>query len=125
MIDAAPEFAEAGAGIRVPPNSSRLLLRWGIDLENMRKSVSKRYHFVHLHEALPTAARNAGVEVLTQKRVVSYDLVVCADGIKSIARLPPDALLPRPGHSADVAALRQYLALGTGTKRQYELPRKP
>lgn len=41
---------QAGAGIRVPPNSSRLLLRWGIDLENMRKSVSKRYHFVRRWE---------------------------------------------------------------------------
>jgi len=46
IIDSAPEFAEAGAGIRVPPNSSRLLLRWGVDLQNMKKSVSKRYHFV-------------------------------------------------------------------------------
>ncbi|KAI0376737.1 salicylate hydroxylase [Hypomontagnella monticulosa] len=133
IIDAAPEFAEAGAGIRVPPNSSRLLLRWGVDLEKMKKSVSKRYHFVRwqdgstmvklpfdnivethgapyylvhradLHEALLTAARRAGVEVLNQKRVVSYDfdapsattqsgevytadLVIGADGIKSIAR---------------------------------------
>ncbi|KAI1391738.1 salicylate hydroxylase [Hypoxylon trugodes] len=133
IIDAAPEFAEAGAGIRVPPNSSRLLLRWGVDLEKMKKSVSRRYHFVRwqdgstmvklpfdnivethgapyylvhradLHEALLTAARRAGVEVLNQKRVVSYDfeapsattqngevftadLVIGADGIKSIAR---------------------------------------
>ncbi|KAI1400886.1 salicylate hydroxylase [Hypoxylon fuscum] len=133
IIDAVPEFAEAGAGIRVPPNSSRLLLRWGVDLEKMKKTVSKRYHFVRwqdgstmiklpfdnivethgapyylvhradLHEALLTAARNAGVEVLNQKRVISFDfeapsattqsgevfrgdLVIGADGIKSIAR---------------------------------------
>ncbi|KAI5857498.1 salicylate hydroxylase [Durotheca rogersii] len=133
IVDAAPEFAEAGAGIRVPPNSSRLLLRWGVDLEEMKKSVSRRYHFVRwqdgstmvklpfdnivethgapyylvhradLHEALLTAARNVGVEVLTKKRVISYnfdapsamtqegevfkaDLVIGADGIKSIAR---------------------------------------
>ncbi|KAL7625889.1 hypothetical protein AAE478_005113 [Parahypoxylon ruwenzoriense] len=133
IIDAVPEFAEAGAGIRVPPNSSRLLLRWGVDLEKMKKSVSRRYHFVRwkdgstmvklpfdnivethgapyylvhradLHEALLTAARYAGVEVLNHKRVVSYDfevpsattqegevftadLVIGADGIKSIAR---------------------------------------
>ncbi|KAI1206789.1 salicylate hydroxylase [Annulohypoxylon truncatum] len=133
VIDAVPEFAEAGAGIRLPPNSSRLLLRWGVDLEKMKKSVSRRYHFVRwkdgstmveipfdniveehgapyylvhradLHEALLAAVRKAGVEVLNNKRVVSYDfeapsattqdgevfaadLVIAADGIKSITR---------------------------------------
>ncbi|XXH00977.1 hypothetical protein Hte_007328 [Hypoxylon texense] len=150
ILDAAPEFAEAGAGIRVPPNSSRLLLRWGVDLEKMKKSVSKRYHFVRwrdgstmvklpfdnivethgapyylvhradLHEALLTAARNAGVEVLNQKRVVSYDfeapsattqsgevftadLVVGADGIKSIARPLLTGQLDVPRDTGDVA----------------------
>lgn len=124
---------QAGAGIRVPPNSTRLLRRWGVDIENMKKSVSRRYHFVRwqdgstmvkipfdsieekygapyylvhradLHEALLTAVREAGVEVLNRQRVVSYDfqepsvttqtgevftadLVIAADGIKSITR---------------------------------------
>ncbi|KAJ5203710.1 uncharacterized protein N7498_004589 [Penicillium cinerascens] len=133
MIDAAPEFAEAGAGIRIPPNSSRLLMRWGVDLERMKKSTSQRYHFIRwkdgstifnlpfnnivethgapywlvhradLHAALLDAALNAGVKVLTNKRVTSYDfdapstttqdgetfkadLIVGADGIKSICR---------------------------------------
>ncbi|KAH8658033.1 salicylate hydroxylase [Xylariales sp. PMI_506] len=141
IIDAAPEFGEiclhrtlqAGAGIRVPPNSSRLLIRWGVDMENMKKSVSHRYHFIRwadgntiakvpfndivethgapyylvhradLHEGLMTAARNAGVKILADKRVTSYDfdapsattqdgetftadLVIGADGIKSICR---------------------------------------
>ncbi|KAI1443031.1 salicylate hydroxylase [Annulohypoxylon stygium] len=133
VIDAVPEFAEAGAGIRLPPNSTRLLVRWGVDLEKMKKSVSKRYHFVRwkdgstmveipfdniveehgapyylvhradLHESLLYAVRKAGVEVLNSKRIVSYDfeapsattqdgevftadLVIAADGIKSITR---------------------------------------
>ncbi|EON99136.1 putative salicylate hydroxylase protein [Phaeoacremonium minimum UCRPA7] len=133
IIDAAPEFAEAGAGIRVPPNSSRLLLRWGVDLEKMKKSVSKRYHFIRwedgaticklpfdnivethgapyylvhradLHAGLLEAARKAGVDIHTHKRVIEYnfeapyaktqegeifkaDLIIGADGIKSIAR---------------------------------------
>lgn len=124
---------EAGAGIRVPPNSSRLLMRWGIDVESMKKSTSSSYHFVRwedgstmvklpfesivetygapyylvhradLHAALLEAAQKAGVEILNNKRVVSYDfeapsattqndevfaadLIVCADGIKSVAR---------------------------------------
>ncbi|KAI1330627.1 salicylate hydroxylase [Xylariaceae sp. FL0255] len=133
VIDAAPEFAEAGAGIRVPPNSSRLLIRWGVDMDKMKKSVSKRYHFVRwkdgstmvklpmenivethgapyylvhradLHAGLVEAATKAGVEILNKKRVTSYDfdapsattqdgetfkadLVIGADGIKSLAR---------------------------------------
>ncbi|OJJ02012.1 hypothetical protein ASPVEDRAFT_887626 [Aspergillus versicolor CBS 583.65] len=126
IIDSAPQFAEAGAGIRIPPNSSRLLIRWG-------KSTSQRYHFIRwkdgntifnlpfndivethgapywlihradLHAALLDAANKAGVKVLTKKAVVSYDfdapsattkdgetftadLIVGADGIKSLCR---------------------------------------
>ncbi|KAH8886228.1 salicylate hydroxylase [Thozetella sp. PMI_491] len=133
IIDAAPEFGEAGAGIRVPPNSSRLLIRWGVDMESMKKSVSSRYHFIRwedgktivklpfndivethgapyylvhradLHDGLITAARKAGVTIHANKRVISYDfdapsattqngetfkadLVIGADGIKSICR---------------------------------------
>lgn len=124
---------EAGAGIRVPPNSTRLLMRWGVDVESMKKSTSSSYHFVRwedgstmvklpfenivethgapyylahradLHAALLEAAQKTGVEILNNKRVVSYDfeapsattqddevfaadLVICADGIKSVAR---------------------------------------
>lgn len=124
---------KAGAGIRVPPNSSRLLMRWSVDIESMKKSTSSRYHFIRwedgstmvnlpfenivethgapyylvhradLHAALLEAAKKAGVEILNNKRVVSYDfeapsattedgevfaadLVICADGIKSVAR---------------------------------------
>ncbi|KAF2452661.1 salicylate hydroxylase [Lineolata rhizophorae] len=133
IIDSAPEFAEAGAGIRVPPNSSRLLLRWGIDLEKMKKSASRRYHFIRwengstivklpfeniveshgapyylvhradLHTGFLEAAKRAGVVIHTNKRVIEYDfdapsvktlqgevwkadLVIGADGIKSVAR---------------------------------------
>ncbi|KAK7225262.1 hypothetical protein V2G26_013265 [Clonostachys chloroleuca] len=133
IIDSTPEFAEAGAGIRVPPNSSRLLIRWGVDMEKMKKSTSNKYHFIRwqdgdtivkvpfdnivethgapyylvhradLHEGLLTAAYKAGVTVLNKKRVISYDfdapsattqdgevfsadLIIGADGIKSIAR---------------------------------------
>jgi salicylate hydroxylase len=150
IIDSAPEFievrepsitslilnsnsAQAGAGIRVPPNSSRLLLRWGVDLQRMKKSVSTKYHFIRwadgttitqfpfdniveqhgapyylvhradLHAALLEAAEKSGVQVHTKQRVTEYDfdapsattsdgkvwkadLVIAADGIKSIAR---------------------------------------
>lgn len=87
----------------MPPNSSRLLMRWGVDLEHMKKSTSKGYHFlrwkdgttitkipfqnvvetqgapyylVHrhdLHGALLDAARRAGVSIHTDQKIVSYD----------------------------------------------------
>jgi salicylate hydroxylase len=143
-------YIQAGAGIRVPPNSSRLLIRWGVDMEKMKKSVSNKYHFIRwkdgetivqvpfndivqnhgapyylvhradLHAGLLDAAQNAGVVIHTQKRVVSYDfegpsvttdagevfkadLVVGADGIKSVARplLTGEADVPRD--TGDVA----------------------
>ena len=150
IIDSAPEFAEAGAGIRIPPNSSRLLLRWGVDLEGMKKSASRRYHFVRwedgstitkvpmenivethgapyylihradLHAGLLAAAEKAGVKILTNKRVVKYDfeapsattdagetykadLVIGADGIKSIARPLLTGQLDIPRDTGDVA----------------------
>lgn len=103
VVDSVPEFAEAGAGIRLPPNSSRLLSRWGVDLANMKKSTSHGYDFVRwqdgssilklpfdnvvdhhgapyylvhradLHSALLAAATRAGVQVLPNKRIVAYD----------------------------------------------------
>ncbi|ETN44785.1 uncharacterized protein HMPREF1541_09660 [Cyphellophora europaea CBS 101466] len=150
IIDSAPEFAEAGAGIRVPPNSSRLLLRWGVDLEKMKKSVSQCYHFlrwkdgstivklpfndivknhgapyylVHradLHAGLLEAATRAGVQILNDKRVVEYnfegpfvvtadgetwraDLVIGADGIKSLARPALTGQEDVPRDTGDVA----------------------
>jgi salicylate hydroxylase len=42
VYDAAPAFGEAGAGIRVPPNSSRLLTRLGVNFDKIKKSKSSR-----------------------------------------------------------------------------------
>ncbi|CAK7240526.1 MAG: hypothetical protein STHCBS139747_001968 [Sporothrix thermara] len=150
ILDAAPEFAEAGAGIRIPPNSSRLLVRWGVDLQRMKKSTSNRYHFIRwkdgktifdlpfdnniethgspywlvhradLHAALLEAAQKAGVQVFTKKRVEKYDmeapsvttddgtvytadLVVGADGIKSLCRPLLTGQEDRPRDTGDVA----------------------
>ncbi|KIH88698.1 salicylate hydroxylase [Sporothrix brasiliensis 5110] len=150
ILDAAPEFAEAGAGIRIPPNSSRLLMRWGVDLQRMKKSTSNRYHFIRwkdgatifdlpfdnnvathgspywlvhradLHAALLDAAHKAGVQILTNKRVTAYDmdapsattadgavytgdLVVAADGIKSLCRPLLTGQADAPRDTGDVA----------------------
>lgn len=37
---------QAGAGIRLPPNSSRLLIRWGVDMDKIKKTIVERYHFI-------------------------------------------------------------------------------
>ncbi|KAI0161260.1 salicylate hydroxylase [Xylariaceae sp. FL1272] len=150
ILDAAPEFAEAGAGIRIPPNSSRLLLRWGVDLENMKKSQSRRYHFIRwkdgstivqipmetvvethgapyyivhradLHAGLVDAVRKSGVEIIHSKKVTSYDfeapsattdqgetftadLVIGADGIKSLVRPLLTGQADKPRDTGDVA----------------------
>ncbi|KAF8860409.1 FAD/NAD(P)-binding domain-containing protein [Acephala macrosclerotiorum] len=98
-----PNILQTGARIRVPPNSSRLLLRWGVDLEKMKKSASQRYYFIRwedgstitkfpfdniveehsapyylvhradLHAALLEAAEKSGVQIHKSQRVIEYD----------------------------------------------------
>ncbi|KAJ3842023.1 salicylate hydroxylase [Lentinula raphanica] len=146
VLDAIKEFAEVGAGIRVPPNSCKLLTEWGVDLQSIKKEISKGnrfvswkdkllceipfadvkerfgapYHFIHradLVDAMRKAAEKFApmngftdtdmglgtISILTNSRVVEYDfhkpgvqtsrgewytgdLVIAADGIRSIAR---------------------------------------
>ncbi|XRM48164.1 hypothetical protein ABZX51_011103 [Aspergillus tubingensis] len=106
LLDASAEFKEAGAGIRIPPNSTRLLRRWGIDFDRMRKCLCRGYHFlrwedgstitkiefedmvprhgepyylVHradLHASLLGVAIEAGVVVHKNRHVTSYDFSV-------------------------------------------------
>ncbi|RAK95848.1 salicylate hydroxylase [Aspergillus ibericus CBS 121593] len=107
LLDSSAEFKEhAGAGIRIPPNSSRLLRRWGIDIDGLKKSTCRRYHFVRwedgstitkipfddieerhgapyymvhradLHASLLTAAIRAGVAIHNHQHVTSYDFTV-------------------------------------------------
>lgn len=87
----------------MPPNSARLLLRWGVDMAKMKKSVSNAYHFVRwadgstivripfenivenhgapyylihradLHSGLLEAVKRAGVNIVTGAQVVDYD----------------------------------------------------
>lgn len=94
---------QVGAGIRVPPNSSKLLLEWGVDLGAIKKETSlgnrfvdwkdnilldvpfgdvqerygAPYYFIHradLVEALLSTAKNhPNVEVKTGHPVLEYD----------------------------------------------------
>uniref|UniRef100_A0A060TH41 ARAD1D27984p n=1 Tax=Blastobotrys adeninivorans TaxID=409370 RepID=A0A060TH41_BLAAD len=151
VLDSAPQFGEVGAGIRVPPNSSRLLQRWGVNMSNIKKSKSERYHFVRwkdgstiaefsfggdaedtygspyylvhradLHKGLLEAAERVGVKVLPNHEVIEYnmdepyvktkdgttfrgDLVIAADGIKSLARSTFLGKQEQPRDTGDVA----------------------
>ncbi|KAL8367145.1 hypothetical protein RB595_008903 [Gaeumannomyces hyphopodioides] len=107
-----PDPALQGAGIHLPPNATRLLRRWGVDLDGMTKSTCVRYDLVRwrdggpiatlpcnapappddapyylvrradLHAALADAAARAGATVLHSKPVATYDL----DGPAAMAR---------------------------------------
>jgi len=103
VLEAVKEFLEVGAGIRVPPNSSRLSLSWGVDFSAIKKEESRGnrfvdwrnnvlldipftdvetkygapYYFIHradLVDALVKAARaNENITVKTNCKVVEYD----------------------------------------------------
>lgn len=94
-----------------------------LPFENMVETYGAPYYLVHradLHAALLEATQKAGVEILNNKRVVSYDfeapsaitqeddvfaadLVICADGIKSSARPLLTGLPDIPRDTGDVA----------------------
>ncbi|GAD92550.1 hypothetical protein NECHADRAFT_82406 [Paecilomyces variotii No. 5] len=155
VLEQAPALAEVGAGIQLPSNTARLLLRWGcgphlkgqvVEPENItfrrwsngdrigftrlipdfRENFGAPYYVVHrahLHTALHECAVEQGVKVLVNSKVVSYDpnrpsvvledgrtisadLVVAADGIKSVARATVLGGADRPPALTGFAAYR-------------------
>ncbi|KAL6250173.1 hypothetical protein RBB50_002474 [Rhinocladiella similis] len=135
IYESTPVLSEVGAGIQVPPNSTRILYSWGLE-EAMRKSSAvpknlfwRRWengktiahtklnpqfeewfgvpyhvtHRAHLHAVLHQKTVELGVPiklatrieryqpdlpciVLADGTVVKADLILAADGIKSLAR---------------------------------------
>ncbi|KAF7561515.1 hypothetical protein G7046_g2624 [Stylonectria norvegica] len=165
IFEQAPVLAEVGAGIQIPPNSAKLLSRWGV-LEELADSAvrpdgisfrrwqsgerigftdlspdfnathgSPYYvaHRAHLHSALLNRATSLGVVVRLDSKVVTCDtedpsitledgyvfqgdLIVAADGIKSVGRESVShstSALPKPTGFAvyratvDVQKMRQ------------------
>ncbi|KAJ7257540.1 hypothetical protein B0H12DRAFT_1111143 [Mycena haematopus] len=49
VLESVKEFLEVGAGIRVSPNSSRLSLSWGVDLNSVQKEISRGNRFMDWH----------------------------------------------------------------------------
>ncbi|CAM1506339.1 Fc.00g059800.m01.CDS01 [Cosmosporella sp. VM-42] len=135
VFEQAPVLAEVGAGIQIPPNSAKLLHRWGVLKELADHAVRpdgisfRRWHTgerigftdlsphfnsthgspyyvahrAHLHSALLNRATSLGVTVCLGSKVVACDtedpsltledgsifqgdLIVAADGIKSVGR---------------------------------------
>lgn len=46
VLESAQTFEDIGAGIRVPPNSSKLSISWGVDFGRVKKEVSRGNRFV-------------------------------------------------------------------------------
>ncbi|KAF5694894.1 salicylate hydroxylase [Fusarium globosum] len=104
VLDGVIEFAEVGAGIRVPPNSSRLCKSWGVDFDSVPKQIAKGIRFVDwknnglldvpyddmlskhgapyyfFHRAdfvdimLKAVKKNPNIKIITRSKVVEYDV---------------------------------------------------
>lgn len=150
IFESTKEFLEVGAGIRVPPNSSKLSLSWGVDLSSIRKDISHGnrfidwkghhlldcpfddveerygapYYFIHradlINALVDAVKRDPNVKLLMDARVEEYDfdkpalrtsdsqwhgfdLIVCADGIKSTVRNAINGSAIEPTDTGDVA----------------------
>ncbi|KAG6829177.1 hypothetical protein H0H92_005432 [Tricholoma furcatifolium] len=110
LLESAKELAEAGAGIQATPNLTRLLIRWGLGEELKRMGVVpkglslRRYlqslllslvlslpsqnitlrlnakvHSVHIDQNVPLVSLESG-------EIIRADLVIGADGVRSVVR---------------------------------------
>ncbi|KAK7427366.1 hypothetical protein QQZ08_006135 [Neonectria magnoliae] len=127
ILEQASEFGEVGAGMRIPPNSFKLLRRWGIDLTYMKKTYSNgnrflrwdsgktladmphgvpeldfggSYLMVHradYHAVLLAKAAELGVVVQGNSRVDSYDFEGPTAILESGEKLDADVLVVADG----------------------------
>ncbi|PLB39666.1 FAD/NAD(P)-binding domain-containing protein [Aspergillus candidus] len=155
IYEQTPELGEVGAGIQIPPNSTKLLLKLGLgpylkpyvtepdSISFRRWSNGKTigfteltqkfcelfgapYHVIHrtdFHSALYRRALDLGIDITLGSKVVDYDsespsitlengslvkadLIVAADGIKSIARGILHGSIEKPLERPGFAAYR-------------------
>ncbi|KAJ3963042.1 hypothetical protein N0V92_000182 [Colletotrichum tropicale] len=156
VLEQATLLSEVGAGIQIPPNSSKLLQRWGVmdvmaeqavrpDGISFRRwengerigytDLSQTFvelcgapyyvaHRAHLHSALYQRALDLGVTVRLDSRVANYnplaptatlcngevvsaDIIIAADGVKSVAR---DLVPYGAGHGPKYTGFAVYRA---------------
>ncbi|RFU32337.1 hypothetical protein B7463_g3975, partial [Scytalidium lignicola] len=132
VLDGVKEFAEVGAGIRVPPNSSRLCRAWGVDLDSVPKQAARGIRFVDwkdnilldvpyadmaskygtpyylFHRAdfiaalLAAAKMNNNVQILTGNKVVEYDLQRPAVKTEEGTWYPADLIVSAEGIKSSI-----------------------
>lgn len=129
VLEQTPTFGEVGAGMRIPPNSFRVLRRWGVDLTYMKKTHSNgnrflRYddgsvladmphgvpeweyggsylmvHRADYHAVLLERALGLGVELRPASKVVAYDWDAPAAVLEDGSRVEGDLLVVADGMS--------------------------
>ncbi|CAK7223164.1 hypothetical protein SCUCBS95973_005085 [Sporothrix curviconia] len=127
VLDQATTFGEVGAGMRIPPNSFKLLHRWGIDLTYMKKTYSNGNRFLRFddgrviadmphgipewdfggsylmvhradyHTVLLDKARASGIEIRGNARVDGYDWDAPAAILADGTRVTGDLLVVADG----------------------------
>ena len=76
---------QVGAGIRVPPNSSRLLRQWGVDLDSIKKEISHGNRFVDWKDHSKILL-DVPFDDLQQKYGTPYYLIHRADLIDALVK---------------------------------------
>ena len=61
LLEQSSSFGEVGAGIRIPPNTFKILHRWGIDLTYMKKTYSSGNQFLRYKDGATLAHMPHGV----------------------------------------------------------------
>lgn len=61
ILEQAASFGEVGAGMRIPPNSFKILRRWGIDLTYMKTTYSNGNRFLRFDNGATLADMPHGI----------------------------------------------------------------
>lgn len=64
ILEQATSFGEVGAGMRLPPNSTKILRRWGVDTTYMKKTYSNGNRFLRYDDGALLADMSHGIPEL-------------------------------------------------------------
>ncbi|KAF2095556.1 FAD/NAD(P)-binding domain-containing protein [Rhizodiscina lignyota] len=137
ILEQSPTFGEVGAGLRIPPNSFKILYRWGIDLTYMKKTYSNGNRFLRFdsgetlanmphgipewdfggcylmvhradyHAVLLQRAFDLGVEIRKSSRVDEYDFDAPAVTLQTGERVEGDVIIVADGVQSKARTLFQ------------------
>lgn len=135
VLESAKTFEDVGAGIRVPPNSSKLSISWGVDFGRVKKEVSRGnrfvdwkgtnlldcpfddvesrygapYYFIHRADLVrllvETARENTNIVIRMSCRVCSYDFEAPSVTLMSGETLKADLVICADGIKSAVRDL--------------------